>query len=47
MCEAARQLAKARYALDQMRGTGRYDIPELLHHLNPQHCEHEQDKDNR
>ena len=47
MCEAAQQLARARHQLELMRGTGRYDIPELLHHLNPQHCEHEQDKDNR
>jgi hypothetical protein len=47
MCEASRQLAKARHLLELMRGTGIYNIPELLHHLNPQHCEHEQDKDNR
>lgn len=43
MCEASRQLAKARYLLDQMRGNGVYDIPELLHQLTLQHCEHEQD----
>lgn len=48
MCDAARQLAKARHLLELMRGTGRYDIPELLHHLTLEHhCEHEQDKDNR
>ncbi|QDF19557.1 hypothetical protein PP353_gp47 [Arthrobacter phage Kumotta] len=46
MCDAARQLAKARHLLELMRGNGVYDIPQLLNHLNPQHCEHEQDKDN-
>ena len=43
MCEAQRQLSRARFALDQMRGTGRYDIPELLDHLTLEHhCEHQE-----
>lgn len=44
MCDAARQLAKARHLLELMRGNGVYDIPQLQQTLN-HNCEHEQDKD--
>jgi hypothetical protein len=36
MCEST---ARALYALDQMRGTGVYDIPQLRQLL--QNCEHD------
>lgn len=43
MCEANETLAKARYALDLMTGTGVYDIGRLKQILNAQCERHQED----
>jgi len=41
MCDASRQLAKARHLLDLMRGNGVYDIPQLAQALTQPECQHQ------
>lgn len=41
MCDAERQLAKARHLLELMRGDGVYDIPKLRQALTQQPCQHQ------